>query len=237
MTITVAIPAYNEENYIGDCIKAVLAAATDNLLEILVINNASTDKTAEVAAKFPKVRVINEPQKGLTKARQRALLEAKGDLLAFVDADNRVPAHWFSLINYEYGHYPNLVCLSGPYYYFGLPGWQNLLARSFIYTIVMPLYHLVGYMALGGNFVAKKSALKEIGGFDVSISFYGEDTNIARRLYAVGKVQFMRKFFVYASGRRGTGEGFFKGGLTYLVNYLSEVFLKKPVTNKYTDLR
>ena len=76
MTISVIIPAYNEEKYIVSCLHSILGNAPENLKEIFVINNASTDKTAELAEKFPQVRVVNEPNKGLTKARQRGLQEA-----------------------------------------------------------------------------------------------------------------------------------------------------------------
>src|ERR1700683_4962510 len=98
MTISVVIPAYNEEKYIGACLENIIKFEPENLLEIIVVNNASTDGTAEAAA-FPKTRVVNEPHKGLTWARQRGLLEARGDLIVCVDADSLMPEDWFAKVN------------------------------------------------------------------------------------------------------------------------------------------
>ncbi len=238
MTISVIIPAYNEEKYIGECLKGILKNAPDNLKEIIVVNNASTDKTAEVAAAFPGVRVVNESNKGLTKARQKGLSEAGGDLLAFVDADSLVPANWFKIINREFKSNNSLVCLSGPYIYFDIPAWHQWMVKHLYYGILAKIiYFFTGYMASGGNFVAKKDALLKIGGFDTNIVFYGEDTDIARRLYKVGKVKFSSDFFMLTSGRRFAGEGTVQTGAKYVANYTSIMLTKKPVLKKYKDIR
>jgi hypothetical protein len=101
----------------------------------------------------------------------------------------------------------------------------------------MPAYWVTGYMVQGGNFALKKSVLEKIGGFDTSIAFYGEDTNIARRMHAAGKVKFLLSCFSYASARRVEAQGAIKTGLQYVANYASEVVLEKPVTVKYEDFR
>lgn len=238
MDISIVIPAYNEEKYIGACLGNIVRNAPENLKEIIVVNNASTDNTAAVASGFGKVRVVDEPQKGLTKARQRGLNEATGDLLAFVDADSLVPENWFKIINREFNGDPKLVCLSGPYIYYDTPAWQQWMVRHLYYGLLARLaYFFTGYMASGGNFVAKKDALLKIGGFDTNIVFYGEDTDIARRLHTVGKVKFCGEFFMPTSGRRFAGEGTVKTGAKYIANYTSVMLTKKPALKKYKDIR
>lgn len=238
MKITLAIPAFNEEKFIGPCIRSALDIAPENLEEILVINNASTDKTAEVAASFAKVRVVNEPKKGLTKARQRALTEAKGELLAFVDADSLLPKNWFKVLNREFLKDPELVCLSGPYVYYDSSRLSQWCVRWLYWGMLAKvIYFFTKYMATGGNFVAKKSALEKIGGFDTSIVFYGEDTDIARRLHEVGKVKFENDFFMRTSARRFAKEGVWQTGWRYVANYTSIMFFKKPVSKAYKDIR
>ena len=101
----------------------------------------------------------------------------------------------------------------------------------------MPMYWFHGFMAVGGNFAAKKSALEKIGGFDTSIEFYGEDTNIARRLADAGKVRFSLSLPMYTSPRRFRGDGLLRTAWNYGKNFLSEAFLRKPVTSEYTDIR
>ena len=75
---SVVIPAHNEQKYLAECLTHVLQSAPGDLLEIVVVDNASTDATASVAKRFEKVRVVNEPEKGLTRARQRGLPRGEG---------------------------------------------------------------------------------------------------------------------------------------------------------------
>jgi GT2 family glycosyltransferase len=92
-------------------------------------------------------------------------------------------------------------------------------------------------MAVGGNFAASRAALERIGGFDTAIAFYGEDTNIARRLSAQGKVAFLRGLTMPTSSRRLHAEGMLATAWRYGTNFLSEVVLKRPVTQAYRDIR
>ncbi len=237
MTISVVVPAYNEEKYIGACLQSLLENAPNAFLEIIVVDNASTDGTARVAKQFPGVRVVPEPKKGLTQARQRGLLEAQGTHIAYLDADTRLSPSWLRTVRKNFAANPNLVALSGPYDYDDLPVWQRTLVLAYWQFLAMPASWITGYVLVGGNFIARKDSLREIGGFDTTIAFYGEDTNIARRLHAIGKIRFDRKFLIFTSGRRIVKEGLLKTAWTYVLNYLSEVILKKPVTGTYTDIR
>ncbi|HEX8994167.1 MAG TPA: glycosyltransferase family A protein [Candidatus Paceibacterota bacterium] len=236
MKITLAIPAYNEEKYIGECLEHA-AAQRDFLHEILVIDNASTDKTAEVASRFPGVRVVREERKGLTRARARALAEATGDIIAFNDADTHMPPGWVARVAEAYEKDPKLACISGPYIYWDAGPVTSALVWLYWRVLGMPMYLFHGFMAVGGNFAAKKQALLDIGGFDTDIEFYGEDTNIARRLSKVGRVYFTLSLPMYTSARRFHGDGLIATAWRYMVNFASEAFFKKSVTDKYTDIR
>ena len=119
-TVSIVIPAHNEERSIAACLRACTAKLPPEVLEVLVIDNASTDATAAVARRFPRVRVVREPRKGLTRARQRALREAKGELLAFFDADTLPPEGWIDRVREEFAD-SSVVCLSGPIDYHDLP--------------------------------------------------------------------------------------------------------------------
>jgi ATP-dependent Clp protease ATP-binding subunit ClpA len=95
---------------------------------------------------------------------------------------------------------------------------------------------LIGEPGTGGNVMLRRDALKSIGGIDTSIAFYGDDTNLGRRLSKVGRVRFCTRFVCYTSGRRLT-HGFLSTSLKYILNYLSEAFLHRPVTKRYDDIR
>lgn len=235
--ISLIICAYNEEKYIGECLDRAIKSSKGKFFEILVIDNASTDHTKEVAEKHPGVRVIREEKKGLTRARQRGFEEARGDILAYIDSDTHMPEGWLATVSDEFARNQKLACLSGPYIYYDIPKFQQFLVKMYWYVLAMPIYWMVGYMTVGGNFAIRKEVLKKMNGFDTTIEFYGEDTNIARRAHKFGKVKFKPGFIMYTSGRRLTGQGVFKTATAYMLNYLSEAFLHKPVTKKYTDIR
>ncbi len=235
MKISFIIPAHNEENYIGNCLKSILTATKEKAddFEIIVVNNASTDRTKEVAAAFPGVIVVDEPNKGLTKARQKGLVEARGDWLAYLDADTRLSENWLNLLRQAIERNNKTVCYSGPYRYYDASKIREIILNS-LWKLSAPLtYRFVGYMVLGGNFVAKKETLLKIGGFDTTIEFYGEDTNLARRLHQFGDVIFDMKFFVYSSSRRFKDQGLIKISAIYVVNFLWEVIFHRPFTKAY----
>ncbi len=86
-------------------------------------------------------------------------------------------------------------------------------------------------------FILKRSALEKIGGFDTNIIFYGEDTDIARRIQKVGRVKFTFKLPMYTSGRRLKKEGILTMALRYPINYIWVTIFKKPFTKDYLDVR
>ncbi|MGH7174812.1 MAG: glycosyltransferase family 2 protein, partial [Minisyncoccia bacterium] len=200
--ITLIISAYNEEKYIGECLDYVLRNSRGQFLEILVIDNASTDRTAEIAGQRPGVRVVREDTRGVTRARQRGYREARGEILAFIDADTRHPEGWYEKIVEEFSNDSELACLSGPYLYYDFPFWLRSLATFFWRAIAYPVSRISGYMAIAGNMVLTKEALDKMGGFDTSIEFYGDDTDTVRRAKAFGNVKFSLSFVMPTSGRR-----------------------------------
>jgi glycosyltransferase involved in cell wall biosynthesis len=241
LTLSLVVPAYNEERLLGDCLRAattdVRATCARGRFEIIVVDNASTDRTAEVAAGFPGVRVVREPVKGLTRARQRGLEAACGAIVAYIDADTRMPAGWLGRVLDLFESRADVVCVSGPYVYYDLTKREATMVRAFWRLLAQPTYRLTRYMAVGGNFAASREALRRIGGFDALIAFYGEDTDIARRLAQVGKVVFDMGLVMQTSARRLHAEGLARTAARYIGNYVSEVVLKRPVTAAYRDIR
>ena len=91
--VSVIIPAFNAEKYIAECLDSVLHQSYDNM-EILVIDDGSVDATPGIldsySEKDTRVSVIHKPNEGVSEARNRGLMAAKGDYIAFVDADDLV---------------------------------------------------------------------------------------------------------------------------------------------------
>ncbi len=238
-SISVVIPAFNEEKYLPGCLEAVLMHKPPEVREILVVDNASTDATSAIAAKHPGVRVVREEKKGPSHARQRGYKETTGDLIAYLDADCIINASWFPVLIEEFAKDPGLLCLSGPYRYTReeLPVLHHrFFAKMFWYVLAPTVYRITRFAVSGGNFAVKRSALDRIGGIDTSIAFYGDDTNLARRIHDVGTVKFTLRLWCHTSGRR-LNKLFFHSAWHYLLNYASEALIKRPVTSQYQDVR
>ena len=237
MKISIVIPAYNEEHYIGPCIQSVQEQHSEDIIEIIVVDNGSSDNTMATAKKFRGVTVLREPKKGPSHARQLGFTHARGDYVAFIDADTRLPAGWTDTVRKEFGKDPALVCLSGPFRYYDLPPLQKFFAEL-LWGITAPVtYWLVGFMALFANCVVRRQALVRIGGLDTTIAFYGDDTNLAWRLSKVGKVKFLMGFYILGSGRRLAQEGLIKTFYLYGASYLTMAFFHKPPEKEYNDVR
>ncbi len=239
MKLSFVIPAYNEEKNIAKCIKSILREKDRKNydIEIIVVNNASTDRTGEIARSFKQVRTIDEPRKGIVWARHAGYLASKGDLIANIDADNILLPGWLDKVFSEFKNRNDLIALSGPYIYYDLPKWQNSFVK--IYYISGKLISLITHNVIlqGGNYVISKNVLEKIGGYDVSIQFYGEDANIAHRIKNLGKTKFSFSLPVLSSGRRLVKEGIVKIGFLYGINYLWTALFKQPLTKKYKDIR
>jgi len=244
MRLSFVVPAYNEEAYLPACLESILAQTGElgDAVEIIVVNNASSDRTLQVAMGFKGVRVVDEPRKGLTFARQAGFAASSGELIANVDSDSRLTEGWVKTVLAEFAAEPKLVALSGPFIYYDMSPNQRVSVRIF-YAIAYLVYALnrwvlrAGSMVQGGNFVLRRSALEQIGGFDTSISFYGEDTDIARRMNQVGDVKFTFELKMFSSARRLKKEGTLRIALRYTINYFWTIFGKTPYTKEYTDIR
>lgn len=235
--ISLIIPAHNEEKYIGSCLEYATKNSNGKFFEIIVVDNASTDKTSEIAKSFPGVKVIYEENKGLTFARQRGFLESQGEILTYIDADTRMPQGYYERIEGEFNKNPKLASFSGPHDYYDVSKFYKILNKIYWELIAFPSYVIIGYMIIGVSFAVRGDILEKINGFDTSIAFYGEDTNIARRIHKYGKVKFSTNFTMPTSGRRLREYGIFKIGYIYVINFISEVVFHKPATRIYKDIR
>jgi glycosyltransferase involved in cell wall biosynthesis len=241
-TITVIVCAHNEARFLASCLHSLLAQ-TRPPDELLVINNASTDATRAVAQQIPNVRVVDEPRKGLVVARETGRRASRGSILVYVDADCRAPLTWLERIERHFARDNDLIALSGPYRYYDWDRWGRLLIRAYDFTLAPATLVLVKYILrlgtifYGGNFAVRRSALDWIGGFDTSIDFHGEDTNLGRRLFKVGKVSLQYDCFLYTSARRYIAMG--KGAVfrLYMRNFTSELLHRRPKDTSHVDVR
>ncbi len=244
MKISFVIPAYNEEDYIKSCLDPIIREISGrDGFEIIVVDNNSTDKTCDIVRRdYPAVTLIHEPRPGANSAREAGFMAAKGTLVAFLDADTEMTQGWIARAEREFSKDPNLVCLSGPFIYYDLPIAIRMLVKVF-YGISYLVYVVNNFIfrntsvIQGGSEIVRRSALQKIGGHDVSLTFYGDDADLARRLSKVGKVKFSFDFSIRSSGRRLAKEGAFTMGLRYALNYFWITLFNRPFTTTSTAVR
>jgi glycosyltransferase involved in cell wall biosynthesis len=242
LKVSVIVCAHNEARYLAACLHSLLAQ-TRPPDEILVIDNASTDETRAVAEQIPQVRVVDEPRKGLVVAREAARSAVSGDILVYLDADCRAPLTWLERIERRFARAPSLVALCGPYRYYDWDRWGRLLIGTYDLTVA-PVTQLlvkhvlrIGCIFYGGNFAARRDALDQVGGFDTSIDFHGEDTNIGRRLFGIGRVALCRECYLYTSARRFKTMGKSAVIRLYVRNFTSELLRHRPKDVTHVDVR
>ena len=242
--ISFVIPAYNEEQYIRLCLDAIITEINGrDGFEIIVVDNNSTDKTCDIVAHdYPTVKLLHESRRGANSARETGFIASKGDFVAFLDADTEVTRGWITRAEKEFARDPNLVCLSGPFIFYDLPAGIRMLVKVFdgmsylVYVINNYILRKTSVIQ-GGSDIIRRDALKKIGGHDVSLTFYGDDADLARRLSKVGEVRFSFDFSIRSSGRRLAQEGTFTMGLRYALNYFWITLFNKPFTMTSTAVR
>lgn len=88
-SLSVVIPCYNAEAYLAEAIDSVLMQR-EVAAELIVVDDGSTDESAAVASAYPEVRHIRTANRGVSAARNRGIAEARGALLKFLDADDKL---------------------------------------------------------------------------------------------------------------------------------------------------
>lgn len=136
LTISLIIPAYNEERYLSACLEAV-AKQTVKPYEVIVVDNNSSDDTSELASKYPFVKVIKETAQGVIHARSTGFDAASGDIIARIDADTLLPVDWIANLKAIFQEDSELDALSGAVSYYDLPyhklaTWIDLRFRQSI---------------------------------------------------------------------------------------------------------
>jgi glycosyltransferase involved in cell wall biosynthesis len=97
--ISVVVPFYNSEKYIGRCIEALLNQDfPEERYQIILINNNSRDSSASIVRRYPRITLIDEQKLGSYAARNRGVIEANGDVIAFTDSDCVPASDWLKEI-------------------------------------------------------------------------------------------------------------------------------------------
>lgn len=202
MKVSVVIPCYNEEKYIGKCLESLINQ-TDAPDEIIVVNNNCVDKTVEIAKKFG-ARIVKEEKQGMISARNTGFNSATYEIIAKPDADSILPPDWISKIKEQFKD-PNLGALSGPAAYFSTPIFSEIskFGTFLVFSVIALLF---GHpMLTGPNMVLRKSLWEKVKN-DVCLSDkeVHEDVDISIHLNPITKIKFDWNFGIRATRGRWT---------------------------------
>jgi cellulose synthase/poly-beta-1,6-N-acetylglucosamine synthase-like glycosyltransferase len=224
-SLSVIVPAYNEETLLPGCLDSLLAQTADPAsYEVVVVDNHSTDQTAAIA-RNKGVRVEEEQHKGYVHAIRRGVEASQGDLLAFTDADCRVSRDWVTRILRDFDDTPEIVALGGKLDFFDLnPILKHVTKGMLAFSSVLP----------GNNMVLRREALDRIGGIDPRVNL-SADYWLTLKLRRVGKIRMDRGLIVCTSGRRF--QGAFASHLQYAANAVFIRLFGRPLFFDFPDVR
>ena len=234
--ISVVIPCYNEEAYLGETLEALWHQDVPREhFEVVVVDNNSKDATVAVAKHKGADKIVSETRQGTNFARQAGIDAASGEIIAFLDADCIPPAGWLSYILHALNNrHPKTVGIAGAYR-FNLSKTDPLYwaDHAFMWLFYPAVAAVMGKMLkkggviIGGNFATYKKFLVEMGGLDTSKVFFGDDASIAKRLGQFGHVKFDPKLYVLSSTRRFEREGLIRTNLHYIKHYVKVMMIEK----------
>lgn len=184
--MSVVIPALNASDTLAAQLDALAKQTTKLGWEVVVVDNGSTDETPAIARSYANrlvIRVVSCAQPGANAARNVGGSAARGSLLLYCDADDRVYPDWISAMAYALQHDDaaggaidndslNADLKGGPSsrYPDGLPRAAGFLPR-----------------AIGANFGVRKNVWADLGGFDQKYKYGGTDTEFCWRLQLAGR--------------------------------------------------
>lgn len=198
--LSLVICTYNRVKFLPECLQHLSRQTIDaDQWEVIIVDNHSTDNTAEVVKAFIKqhpqlpFRYVFEEQKGLSFARNRGLAEAMGDIITYIDDDAEAVPHFAeTVLNFMLQH-PEAAGVGGrvvpKYSECPEPEWMSKYLNGFVGRVDhgYPIRPFSGSMKypIGCNMTYRKRLLESVGGFNNDLTFRGDDKYIYQAVSTV----------------------------------------------------
>jgi glycosyltransferase involved in cell wall biosynthesis len=232
--ISVVIPSFNEEKYIGRLLRSLEKQSFKNF-EIIVADGGSTDRTRKIASKFPRVRIVIEKRRGIGIGRNAGAHAARGKIIVFIDADTTASENLLKSYNAAFKE-KDIVAATGPILPLEKTSEMMKLGFEFVSVLFVKSSILIGKPSIiGSNFAIRKSTFDKIGGFDERFVTY-EDYDLSLRIRKIGRIGYLNDAVVYTSIRRVKKWGMLNFFCYHTGNILRYNLLKKPL-EKYDPVR
>lgn len=207
-TISVVVCAYNEERHIADCLKSLTTMDYPGL-EVILCDDGSTDATSSIALGFP-VTVLELPHGGLSAARNAGLAAAKGEIVAYLDADAEATRDWLYHIAQAFEG-QGIAAAGGP----NLPALdpvetERAVARCPGNPREVLITDTRAEHLAGCNMAFLRDELLAVGGFDVGYTSAGDDVDVCWKVIDRDREIAFSPAAVVHHHRRGTARGFLR---------------------------
>jgi glycosyltransferase involved in cell wall biosynthesis len=185
--LSVVIPAYNEVALLPDCLRSLAAQDFRGSVEVIVVDNNSTDETAALARTMG-ATVVSEPHPGVCWARQCGTLAAHGEIVVSTDADTTFGRGWLSRIDAAFRDQPSRVAITGPCQFAEAPWWGRVYG-VLLFGFVAWFHRLTGRVvyASATNIAFRRDSWP---GYDTRATQGGDELDLLRRLRVRGRVDF-----------------------------------------------
>lgn len=168
-TVSIIIPAYNQGRYLGDAIQSALSQ-TYRAIELIIVNDGSTDRTGEVVESFHdrRIRYMSQDNLGLSAARNTGLRAATGAYITFLDADDLFLPEKLELEVAEFENYSSVGFVAGQAILIDQDGHRlRLLSETTL--LDDPIQMLLGNSIHVGSVLVRREWLDKVGYFDESL--------------------------------------------------------------------
>lgn len=200
-SISIIIPAHNEEQFIKECIQSVLSAKFKGKKQIIAVDDGSIDKTKKILSTFKQITLLKQKHSGKAAAINKALKIATGDIIAIVDADSTIEKDALehmanTLSSKNIAAATGIVKVKNRHKYVNMWAHIEQIYNSLMRSLLSKLN--ANIVTPGPLSMYKKTALKKIGGF--STKGFSEDVIVTLKLIRKGyDVGFSEKSIAYTN--------------------------------------
>lgn len=221
---SVVIPAHNEADYIAKTLNSLSQVRCSSGLEIIVVDNNSSDDTAQIARKHG-AKVVVESNSGVCWARQAGTQAALGEIIISTDADTTFSKNWIESIDAAFGTNEDIVAVAGPCEYQNAPSWGKPYTQA-LFGFVNLVYKLTGktIYASATNIAFRKSAWT---GYNTTLTQGGDELDLLRNLRSKGIVSFDSENLTYTSSRRLNRGFLYNVVVSFFLYYIIEYNLSR----------
>lgn len=202
LTLTIVIPAFNEQSYLPACLDSI-AAQTVMPAEVIVIDNNSTDETVKVAESYSFVKVLKEKRQGVFFAVRKGFKAAKCEVIGRIDADTILGEEWVENV-LQGMSVKEVAAVTGPVYYYDMPlprsnYWFDHIMRKLVYRFA---YDNSPFL-YGSNLALRRAVWRKVAAGLCTQQNIHEDIDLAIHIKeAGGDIVYDKALLSGASGRR-----------------------------------